>query len=132
MTTGPLHWQLLVRSRALDSQLWVAAVCCARDATAGYVAYGHSMLVGPMGNVVAQAQELATIVEGDVVLQQCVEVLPFLPRGMCTRIISSHNPLPPPPTRPRCCASRSRRGRISLSSPSCVPTCTVHLRLSDT
>jgi predicted amidohydrolase len=76
MTTGPLHWQLLVRSRALDSQLWVAAVCCARDAAAGYVAYGHSMLVGPMGNVVVQAQEQAAIVEGDVVVQQCIEVPP--------------------------------------------------------
>jgi omega-amidase len=74
MTTGPLHWQLLVRSRALDSQLWVAAVCSARDAAASYVAYGHSMLVGPMGAVVAQAQEQAAIVEGDVIVQQCIEV----------------------------------------------------------
>ena len=97
MTTGPLHWQLLVRSRALDSQLWVAAVCCARDATAGYVAYGHSMLVGPMGNVVAQAQELATIVEGDVVVQQCVEVL-LSSRAECAPVSSPHTtPSPPPP-----------------------------------
>lgn len=81
MTTGPLHWQLLVRSRALDAQLWVAAVCCARDTTAGYVAYGHSMLVGPMGNVVAQAEEQAAIVQGDVDVQQCVEVWQQHPRG---------------------------------------------------
>jgi hypothetical protein len=49
-------------------------VCSARDAAASYVAYGHSMLVGPMGAVVAQAQEQAAIVEGDVIVQQCIEV----------------------------------------------------------
>jgi omega-amidase len=96
MTTGPLHWELLVRSRALDSQLWVAAVCCARDATAGYVAYGHSMLVGPMGNVVEQAQEHAAIVEGVVNVQQCVEV-----RWQSVRVLSILCPplrLPTPST----------------------------------
>ncbi|GJN30444.1 hypothetical protein PR202_gb18752 [Eleusine coracana subsp. coracana] len=48
MTTGPLHWELLQRARATDNQLFVATCAPARDTGAGYVAWGHSTLVGPM------------------------------------------------------------------------------------
>lgn len=40
MTTGPLHWELLQRSRANDLQLFVATISPARDTTADYVAWG--------------------------------------------------------------------------------------------
>jgi hypothetical protein len=36
------------------------------------------MLVGPMGMVLAQAQEQAAIIEGDVIVQQCIEVTAFM------------------------------------------------------
>ncbi|KAF7830430.1 omega-amidase, chloroplastic [Senna tora] len=47
MTTGPLHWELLQRARATDNQLYVATCSPARDTRSGYVAWGHSTLVGP-------------------------------------------------------------------------------------
>ncbi|KAK8581901.1 hypothetical protein V6N13_144894 [Hibiscus sabdariffa] len=46
MTTGPLHWELLQRARAVDNQLYVATCSPARDAGAGYIAWGHSTLFG--------------------------------------------------------------------------------------
>ncbi|KAI9351573.1 carbon-nitrogen hydrolase [Zopfochytrium polystomum] len=55
MTTGPLHWELLQRSRALDNQIYVAACSPARDTTASYIAWGHSTVVDAMGAVVAKA-----------------------------------------------------------------------------
>lgn len=57
MTTGPAHWELTLRTRALDNQLFVAACSPARDETAGYVAYGHSAVTDPWGNVVAATDE---------------------------------------------------------------------------
>jgi predicted amidohydrolase len=48
MTTGPLHWELLQRSRAVDNQIYVAACSPARDTGASYVAWGHSSVVDPM------------------------------------------------------------------------------------
>ena len=51
MTTGPLHWQLLQQARALDNQLFVASCSPARDESGPYVAWGHSMVVGPFGEV---------------------------------------------------------------------------------
>ena len=57
MTTGPAHWELLARARAVDSQLFVALCSPARDTSesGGYVAYGHSLVAGPFAEVVAQA-----------------------------------------------------------------------------
>lgn len=54
--TGPMHWQLLARGRALDTQCYVATVSQTRDDTADYVAYGHSSLVDPWGRVVQSAE----------------------------------------------------------------------------
>lgn len=51
MKTGPLHWELLARSRANDNQCYVALISPARDENAQYVAYGHSCLVDPWGKV---------------------------------------------------------------------------------
>ena len=47
LTTGPAHWELLIRARALDSQAYFAATSLARDDSASYVSYGHSMVVDP-------------------------------------------------------------------------------------
>jgi omega-amidase len=57
MTTGPPHWELLARARAVDNQLFVALCSPARDVNASYVAYGHSLIVDPWGNKLVEAQE---------------------------------------------------------------------------
>ncbi|KAG8307414.1 Carbon-nitrogen hydrolase [Homalodisca vitripennis] len=68
MTTGPLHWELLLRARAVDEQVFVAGVSPARDTTADYVAWGHSMVVDPWGKILQQAdsQEETVIVDLDL------------------------------------------------------------------
>ncbi len=66
MTTGPAHWELLLRARALDNQMYVAAVSPARDESASYVAWGHSTVVGPWGDVVATTDERDGLVFADL------------------------------------------------------------------
>ncbi|KAJ3182627.1 hypothetical protein HDU87_007965 [Geranomyces variabilis] len=70
MTTGPLHWELLLRARALDNQMFVAACSPARvedeAKNGGYVAYGHSSVVDPMGKVIATTDGEEGIVYADV------------------------------------------------------------------
>ncbi|KAI8867886.1 nitrilase 2 [Ramicandelaber brevisporus] len=70
MTTGPLHWQLLARARALDNQFFVAMCSPARDTTASYVAYGHSTVIDPMGQVIAEADEKENIVYAELNLDE--------------------------------------------------------------
>ncbi len=66
LTTGPLHWELLMRSRAMDSQAYVIACSPARDESASYQAWGHSMLVDPWGRIIAQADQGEEIIMGDL------------------------------------------------------------------
>ncbi|CAH9141920.1 unnamed protein product [Cuscuta epithymum] len=66
MTTGPLHWELLQRARAADNQLYVATCSPARDAGAGYVAWGHSTLVGPFGEIVATTEHKEAIIISEI------------------------------------------------------------------
>lgn len=55
MTSGPIHWELLARARALDNQAYVILCSPARDLEAKYVAYGHSLIVDPLGKTIVEA-----------------------------------------------------------------------------
>jgi omega-amidase len=66
MTTGPAHWELLQKARAVDNQLYVATCSPARDSSAGYTAWGHSTVVGPFAEVVATTEEKPCIVYADI------------------------------------------------------------------
>lgn len=65
-TTGPLHWRLLGQARAVDNQLYVALCSPARDMSAGYHAWGHSLVVDPMAEVLVEAEEGETIVSAEL------------------------------------------------------------------
>lgn len=62
MTTGPAHWETTIRTRAIDNQIYVVAVSPAKNDEMSYVAYGHSMVVDPWGDMVETAKEEETIV----------------------------------------------------------------------
>lgn len=47
--TGPLHWALLQRCRAVDNQMFVATCSPSRVAGASYQAHGDSSVYGPFG-----------------------------------------------------------------------------------
>lgn len=79
MTTGPLHWDLLQRARATDNQFYVAACSPARDANAGYNAWGHSSIVNPKGQVIATTEEHEDIVYADIVIKEIEEVRRNIP-----------------------------------------------------
>ncbi|KAL9149763.1 hypothetical protein ABFS82_12G126700 [Erythranthe guttata] len=80
MTTGPLHWELLQRARAADCQLYVATCSPARDCGSSYVAWGHSTLVGPFGEVLATTEHDEAIVISEIdysLIEQRRSYLPF-------------------------------------------------------
>jgi len=57
MRTGPAHWSLLVRGRAVDIQSYVAMVSPSRNADPkDFQAYGHTMLCNPWGEVLYEAE----------------------------------------------------------------------------
>lgn len=66
MTTGPMHWQLLARARANDTQSYVACVSPARAQGPGYIAYGHTQLIGPWGDVLAELDAVEDTIIKDI------------------------------------------------------------------
>ena len=54
MTTGPAHWELLFRQRAVDNQLFTVGTSPARSESETYVAWGHSIVCDPWGSVLHQ------------------------------------------------------------------------------
>jgi len=80
-TTGPAHWELLMRSRAVDNQVFVVGAAPATTPGAQYQAYGHSIIVDPWGNVLAMAgsEETMLTVELDMNKMETVRAeLPLL------------------------------------------------------
>ncbi|SHI07902.1 carbon-nitrogen hydrolase family protein [Desulfosporosinus lacus] len=79
MTTGPAHWELLFRSRALDNQIFMLGTSPARNFQASYVAYGHSIAVNPWGQILAQLDEKPGVLIVDLDFTQIEEVREALP-----------------------------------------------------
>ena len=74
MTTGPMHWELLARARAVDNQAFIATPSPARNPESSYQAWGHTSIISPWGKVVATTEEGPAIVYADIDL---AEVLPM-------------------------------------------------------
>lgn len=79
MTTGPAHWDLTMRARALDNQVYFAACSPARDMEGVYQAYGNSCIATPWGEFLAHADEAESIVYGDIDLDHVEAVRRQLP-----------------------------------------------------
>uniref|UniRef100_G3PL40 omega-amidase n=1 Tax=Gasterosteus aculeatus aculeatus TaxID=481459 RepID=G3PL40_GASAC len=79
MTTGPAHWELLQRARALDNQLYVATASPARDEASSYVAWGHSSVVNPWGEVISKAGPEEAVIYADVDLQYLADIRQQIP-----------------------------------------------------
>jgi omega-amidase len=77
--TGEAHWELLVRTRAVDNQVFFVGASPARDMTAAYKAFGNSMVSSPWGEVIARAGIEEEIVFADIDLKEVEEVRQQLP-----------------------------------------------------
>lgn len=79
MTTGPAHWELLFKSRALDNQIFVAGISPARNENYSYVAYGNSLIASPWGDIISRLDEKEGILIQDVELEYIDEIRDSLP-----------------------------------------------------
>ncbi len=93
LTTGPAHWELLQRARALDNQCYcltasparVTAEAAAATSTTSpspyphYTAWGHSTVVGPWGDVLATCDEGPALVVADVDLTRVPQIRQQIP-----------------------------------------------------
>jgi len=78
--TGAAHWDLLLRTRAVENQCYVLAAAQGGVHPGGRRTYGHSMLVDPWGELMAaRADDGPGVVVGDVDPARIASVRQSLP-----------------------------------------------------
>jgi predicted amidohydrolase len=80
-TTGPAHWELLLRARAVEEQVFVIGAGQVGDLPAGMPrCHGHSMIVDPWGVVLAERTDPTPgVVTADLDLADLADVRARLP-----------------------------------------------------
>ena len=77
--TGRDHWELLLRARAVENQLFVAAAAQVGETAPGRLSYGRSLIVDPWGIVLAQAPDEETAIWADLEAARLEDVRARLP-----------------------------------------------------
>jgi deaminated glutathione amidase len=78
-TTGRAHWELLVRARAVENQLFMLAPDQHGSAPPHFESWGHSMIVGPWGRVLACCEEDEGVAVADLDLAELERVRRDMP-----------------------------------------------------
>jgi predicted amidohydrolase len=72
--TGMAHWHTLLRARAIESQAFVFAAAQGGMHRNGRETFGHSLIVSPWGELLAEASVHPTVIVADVELQLLEDV----------------------------------------------------------
>ncbi len=87
--TGQAHWHVLLRARAIETGAFVLAATQGGLHDNGRETYGHSMIVSPWGEILAEAGEDPCVVRAEIDLARCDEVrsrIPSLEHGRAFEI----------------------------------------------
>jgi predicted amidohydrolase len=90
-TTGKAHWQVLLRSRAIETGCYVFAAC-QWGAHGDAVTYGHSLVVAPWGEVIADGGESGGVVIAEVDPAKVEEARAMVPALRHDRPLRSPKP----------------------------------------
>jgi predicted amidohydrolase len=77
--TGKDHWAVLIRARAIENQAFVIAPNQIGEAPPHFRSYGHSMIVDPWGDVLAEAPDEECFVVADLDPERLERIRTTLP-----------------------------------------------------
>jgi len=77
--TGNAHWHVLLRARAIENGCFVFASAQWGEHTAGRRSYGHSLIVDPWGEVLADAGDGAGVISARIEVARIAEVRRMVP-----------------------------------------------------
>ncbi len=78
-TTGVAHWEILLRSRAIENQCYLIASAQVGDNSSTLRTFGHSMIIDPWGKVIDCLPEGEGVVYGDLDSSILAEIRTQLP-----------------------------------------------------
>lgn len=77
--TGKSHWEILLRSRAIEHQAYVIASNQYGSHSPGKSSYGHSMIIGPWGDILADTGASQGIAISTISKKRLYEVRSLIP-----------------------------------------------------
>lgn len=77
--TGKAHWETLLRARAIETQSFIVAAAQSGKHEDGRTTYGHSLVVGPWGNVIGDMGEAEGVEVFDLQLSELDHVRSQIP-----------------------------------------------------
>jgi deaminated glutathione amidase len=90
--TGKAHWHVLLRARAIETGAFIVAPGQTGEHAGGRLTYGHSLIVAPWGEVLADGGEAEGFVAADCDLEQVAKARQMIRALHHTREFA----LPPP------------------------------------
>ncbi|HXV11425.1 MAG TPA: carbon-nitrogen hydrolase family protein [Burkholderiales bacterium] len=91
--TGRAHWHALLRARAIENECFILAPAMCGDHAGNRQSYGHTLVVDPWGEVIAEGGESPEIVYAEIETRRVARV-----RGMIPSL--DHDRPFAPPARP--------------------------------
>ena len=92
--TGRAHWHVLLRARAIETGAFVFAPAQWGEHAEGRRTYGHSLIVAPWGEVLAEAEDGTGLITARIDLARVAEARAAVPSLTHDRVFT-------PPQRPR-------------------------------
>jgi len=77
--TGEAHWHVLIRARAIETGAFVLAATQGGLHESGRATYGHSLIVSPWGEILAEAGEEPGVIFADINLAASAEARARIP-----------------------------------------------------
>jgi deaminated glutathione amidase len=68
--TGQAHWHVLLRARAIETGCFVLAAAQGGDHEVGRATYGHSLIISPWGEILAEGGEEPGLVSAEIDVSQ--------------------------------------------------------------
>ena len=78
-TTGRDHWEVLLRARAIENQVFIIAANQFGHHSPDLCSYGHSMIIDPWGTVLSSAEDGETVITAELDFDQQQEIRTTLP-----------------------------------------------------
>ena len=77
--TGEAHWHVLNRARAIENGAFIVSPCAIGPVPGGGASYGHSVVVDPWGDVLADGGEAPGVVRATIDLDRVAETRARIP-----------------------------------------------------
>jgi deaminated glutathione amidase len=78
-TTGRLHWHVLLRARAIETGCYIIAAAQCGTHDGGRITYGHSLIIAPSGEIIAEGGEQPDVIVAEIDLAKVAETRQMLP-----------------------------------------------------